>query len=93
MIESLVSRLEQWLYTFGFERHIDEMNRIFAEPIVYSKTQDPRMTGHLNDFKKCAVFDLDWDSVSFEEVNQCLMDRINGMPVNLCKAALHLWFG
>jgi hypothetical protein len=102
VVAGLQGKLERWLYDFGFERYIEELNRVFAEPVVYCKTQDRRMLGHINDFKRCTVCHLDWYETSFDQSSQRLMDNINEMPVNLfsvgsifprdrMKAALSNW--
>lgn len=76
--------LQQFLYDHGFEEYLSEMEQVFASPLEYCKTQDRRMIGHMNDFKRCIIGQVQWKEISFEEIDwDELMDDTNQMPINL----------
>jgi hypothetical protein len=56
-----------------------EVDKLFAGELVYAKTVDRKILGHMNDFRRCSKpypgdpYPIDW---------QDKVERINNMPIN-----------
>ena len=74
--------LSQWLYDRNLEELGDQAVKIFKEPVIYCKTADRKLLGHMTDFKRCFEIgvnyhDKDFDDINFDEE----AEAINNMPV------------
>ncbi|MBJ15937.1 MAG: hypothetical protein CMF38_04820 [Legionellaceae bacterium] len=71
--------LTDFLYRENFTQHLDELERLAKSNIVYCKTVDRKILGHMNDFKRCVSFRLEENPTDFEGAEKMIAQ----IPVNI----------
>ena len=68
-----------FLYREELTHHLDELERLAKSDIVYCKTVDRNILGHMNDFKRCVSFRLEENPTDFEGAEKMIAQ----IPVNI----------
>jgi hypothetical protein len=77
--------LSQWLYNHDFPKFGEEAIQLFNQGSVFCKTEDHKVLGHMNDFKRCYVWDMarapcleqiDWDRI-VDDIGDMLITTLN----------------
>lgn len=60
----------------------EKISQIFSSPHVFCKTDNRKVLGHMNDFKRCVEVSIYCDGQSFNEINwDEIMRFINNTPI------------
>lgn len=80
MIPGHINKLVMdFLYREDLTHHLGELERLAKSDIVYCKTVDRNILGHMNDFKRCVGFRLEENPTDFEGAEK----MISQIPVNI----------
>lgn len=60
----------------------EQINQIFSISHVFCKTDNRKVLGHMNDFKRCIEVGIHYDGLSFDAIKwDDIMHSINNMPI------------
>ena len=81
IIDYFKGQLKELFQTNSLPALALEVDMLFTSELIYTKTVDRKILGHMNDFRRCSEpypgdpYPIDWQDKA---------ERINNMPINAC---------
>lgn len=79
--------LSEWMVKKGYANQCKIISELFSEPVVYCKTVNRKVLGHMNDYKRCAPFA--WDDISFANIDwDAQTTELANMPITFADCGI-----
>lgn len=80
--DAIVILLKNFLKEHELDVSEEQINKIFSSPHVFCKTDNRKVLGHMNDFKRCIEVRIHYDGLNFDAIKwDDIMHSINNMPI------------
>ncbi len=74
--------LKEFLHQNDLEGNVGQVNETFLERHFFCKTDNRKVLGHMNDFKRCIEVGIYHKGLKFDAINwRDVMHSINNMPI------------
>lgn len=82
IVPALGMMLSEWMAKKGYSNQCKNISELFSESVVYCKTANRKVLGHMNDYKRCAPFA--WQDVLFDNINwEDQTTELSNMPITV----------
>jgi len=81
--DAITVSLKKFLKEKGLDVRDEQIKQVFSTPHVFCKTDNRKVLGHMNDFKRCIEVGIHYDGLSFDAIVwDDIMHSINNMPID-----------